>query len=417
MLTTDRVIYRSGVIAKHGIEIPLQRINTIFFSQRIFERLLGLGDLKIESASETGAQVFEDIRSPDKVQHDIYAQMEANENRGLEKLGDRLDAAGRRRRRAGAGAGRAVGHRSDRRAAPAAPGRGPHRRRVRGQEGRAARPHVAGSAIVMRPAELRVVSLVPSVTETLLAWGITPVGVTRFCEQPTLRGGRRHQGPRRRRHRRAGARPRRDVPRGEPAGGRRRAGRRGPAGSRPCASSRWPTSSAGWPQLAAAVGVDRARSRSSLPPVDGARRTAFVPIWRRPWMTMAADTYGASLLAALGIDVVVRRRRRPLPGDGSGRSGVAARPDLVLAPSEPYPFGARHVAELESVAPVVLVDGQDLFWWGARTPLALERLAAVLARPEIPEVPGDRASCHWIRPVRVESGDKKRVVGSGRGWS
>src|SRR5690349_11660545 len=92
VLTTDRVIYRSGVIAKHGIEIPLQRINTIFFSQRIFERVLGLGDLKIESASETGAQVFEDIRSPDKVQHDIYAQMEANENRGLEKLGDRLEA-------------------------------------------------------------------------------------------------------------------------------------------------------------------------------------------------------------------------------------------------------------------------------------------------------------------------------------
>ena len=34
---------------------------------------------------------------------------------------------------------------------------------------------------------MRVVSLVPSVTETLLAWGITPVAVTRFCEQPSLR--------------------------------------------------------------------------------------------------------------------------------------------------------------------------------------------------------------------------------------
>ena len=90
ILTTDRVIWREGVVAKRGIEIPLQRINTIFFSQRIFERLLGLGDLKIESASETGAQIFEDIRSPGKVQHEIYAQMEANENRGLDKLGDRL---------------------------------------------------------------------------------------------------------------------------------------------------------------------------------------------------------------------------------------------------------------------------------------------------------------------------------------
>src|SRR5215469_11124859 len=47
ILTTDRVIFRRGIVAKRGMEIPLQRINTIFFSQRIFERVLGLGDLKI----------------------------------------------------------------------------------------------------------------------------------------------------------------------------------------------------------------------------------------------------------------------------------------------------------------------------------------------------------------------------------
>ena len=50
------------------------------------------------------------------------------------------------------------------------------------------------------------------------------------------------------------------------------------------------------------------------------------------------------------------------------------RPDVVLAPSEPYPFKQRHVAQLEAVAPVRLVDGQDLFWWGARTPAAIDRL-------------------------------------------
>ena len=33
---------------------------------------------------------------------------------------------------------------------------------------------------------IRVVSLVPSVTETLLAWGIEPIACTRFCEQPGL---------------------------------------------------------------------------------------------------------------------------------------------------------------------------------------------------------------------------------------
>ena len=34
---------------------------------------------------------------------------------------------------------------------------------------------------------MRVVSLVPSATETLLAWGVTPVACTRFCEQPAIR--------------------------------------------------------------------------------------------------------------------------------------------------------------------------------------------------------------------------------------
>jgi uncharacterized membrane protein YdbT with pleckstrin-like domain len=93
ILTSDRIVYREGIIAKHGIEFPLQRINTIFFSQRMFERILGLGDLRVESASETGAQIFEDIKSPAKVQHEIYAQMELNENRGLNKLGDQITAA------------------------------------------------------------------------------------------------------------------------------------------------------------------------------------------------------------------------------------------------------------------------------------------------------------------------------------
>jgi hypothetical protein len=50
-----------------------------------------------------------------------------------------------------------------------------------------------------------------------------------------------------------------------------------------------------------------------------------------------------------------------------------------LAPSEPYPFAERHVPQFEDVAPVVLVDGQDLFWWGVRTPAAAARLRDQLA--------------------------------------
>ncbi|MEY2454786.1 MAG: hypothetical protein QOD92_4360 [Acidimicrobiaceae bacterium] len=81
VVTSDRVINRYGVISKHGIEIPLERINTVFFNQSIFERLLGAGDLGIESAGERGAETFEDVRKPAFVQNEIYRQMEANSSR------------------------------------------------------------------------------------------------------------------------------------------------------------------------------------------------------------------------------------------------------------------------------------------------------------------------------------------------
>ena len=93
VLTSDRVIYRSGVIAKEGIEIPLERINTIFFRQRIFERMLGLGDLEIESASKEGSQRFDDIRRPDEVQNEIYQQMEANEIKKADRISGGINTA------------------------------------------------------------------------------------------------------------------------------------------------------------------------------------------------------------------------------------------------------------------------------------------------------------------------------------
>jgi uncharacterized membrane protein YdbT with pleckstrin-like domain len=81
VVTSDRLIYRVGVLAKKGIEIPLERVNTVFFNQTIFERMLGAGDLAIESGGETGKQTFSDIRRPSLVQNEIYRQMEANNAR------------------------------------------------------------------------------------------------------------------------------------------------------------------------------------------------------------------------------------------------------------------------------------------------------------------------------------------------
>jgi uncharacterized membrane protein YdbT with pleckstrin-like domain len=81
VITSDRVIFRSGVLAKTGIEIPLERVNAVHFNQSVFERMIGAGDLLIESGAEEGQQRFTDIRKPDRVQNQIHSQKEANDRR------------------------------------------------------------------------------------------------------------------------------------------------------------------------------------------------------------------------------------------------------------------------------------------------------------------------------------------------
>jgi uncharacterized membrane protein YdbT with pleckstrin-like domain len=106
VVTTDRIVHRRGLIAKSSMEIPLEAINDVRFEQGVFERLIGAGDLIIESAGERGRQVFGDIRHPEEVQREIYAQGESNKQRmyqgrpsrsspstagELERLADLLD--------------------------------------------------------------------------------------------------------------------------------------------------------------------------------------------------------------------------------------------------------------------------------------------------------------------------------------
>lgn len=81
VITSDRVIFRHGVIAKSGIEMPLERVNSVHFNQSVFERMIGAGDLLIESGSEGGQQRFTDVHNPDKIQNLIHSQMELNEDR------------------------------------------------------------------------------------------------------------------------------------------------------------------------------------------------------------------------------------------------------------------------------------------------------------------------------------------------
>jgi uncharacterized membrane protein YdbT with pleckstrin-like domain len=83
VVTSERLVFRSGILAKHTRDIPLDKINDLASSQSFFERMLGAGDLLIESAGERGLQTFSDIPHPDGVQQEIYRQMEANQARAM----------------------------------------------------------------------------------------------------------------------------------------------------------------------------------------------------------------------------------------------------------------------------------------------------------------------------------------------
>lgn len=77
VLTTERIVVRSGVIARTGTEIPLESINNVLFSQSVIERLLGYGDIVLESAGESGQSRIRDVSDPESFQSQVYAAREA----------------------------------------------------------------------------------------------------------------------------------------------------------------------------------------------------------------------------------------------------------------------------------------------------------------------------------------------------
>lgn len=82
VLTDRRLIYQSGVLTRHSREIPLSRINDVTFCQMVLGRILGMGDLVIESASETGKVPFFDLPGPAELKLEIIEQMHSDSARG-----------------------------------------------------------------------------------------------------------------------------------------------------------------------------------------------------------------------------------------------------------------------------------------------------------------------------------------------
>jgi membrane protein YdbS with pleckstrin-like domain len=76
VLTSERIIVRKGMIARTGIEIPLENVTNVLFSQTVLERILRYGDVTLESAGTQGRSKLEDIPDPEGFQSEVYAARE-----------------------------------------------------------------------------------------------------------------------------------------------------------------------------------------------------------------------------------------------------------------------------------------------------------------------------------------------------
>ncbi|HXX49350.1 MAG TPA: helical backbone metal receptor [Myxococcota bacterium] len=248
----------------------------------------------------------------------------------------------------------------------------------------------------------RIVSLVPSWTETLFALGAgdAVVGVTDFCVHPAERvAALPHVGGTKNPDRRAiaGLAPdlvlankeenrQRDVEWLEAAGLRVFVTyARSVAGA--LAELRALGRITGRGDEAEALACEVELRLAARADAAGRQRPRVVAlVWREPLMAVGADTFASDLIACAGGDnpfAAAGRGRYPRIGEGEL---VAAAPDVVLLPTEPYAFGEaerREVLALPCPAArsgrVHVVEGELLSWYGPRMPRALDTLARLLA--------------------------------------
>ncbi len=90
-------------------------------------------------------------------------------------------------------------------------------------------------------------------------------------------------------------------------------------------------------------------------------------IWRKPYMVAAADTFIHAMLEQAGFqNAFAGQTRYPVV---SAEELKMAQPDLIFLSSEPYPFGQKHITELQAICPsarIRLVDGEVFSWYGSR---------------------------------------------------
>ncbi|HKD66615.1 MAG TPA: helical backbone metal receptor [Candidatus Binataceae bacterium] len=250
----------------------------------------------------------------------------------------------------------------------------------------------------------RIVSLVPSLTETLFALGLKSqvVGVTKFCVEPAGEvesiekvGGTKNPDLR------AIAALDPDLVIANAEENRQQDVERMRAGGLKVFVT-YPRNVSG--ALESILGLGRVTRRESEAAVmarevvrvvsvietslgiwNKLRLRVFCPIWKKPWMTFNEDTYAHDVLRLLGFlnvygDSAIRYPRTTL------EEALDRQPQVVVLPDEPYEFGEADVAELKAELPsglsrrIMLIGGRDLHWYGVHMIKGLAALAERLGR-------------------------------------
>jgi ABC-type Fe3+-hydroxamate transport system substrate-binding protein len=145
----------------------------------------------------------------------------------------------------------------------------------------------------------------------------------------------------------------------------------------------------GRPAESGAMARDIVKSVSEIETGLGAwsklRFRVFCPVWKNPWIAFNGDTYAHDVLRMLGFNNIYASAGERYPRVTLDEA-LELRPDYVLLPNEPYEFDAKDVEELKPLLPpplsrrVVLINGRDLHWYGARMVDGLKALSALLSR-------------------------------------
>ena len=117
-----------------------------------------------------------------------------------------------------------------------------------------------------------------------------------------------------------------------------------------------------------------------LPPI---RATAITCVWRRPWIVLGSDTFAGDVLRRLGIGNAYagHPQRYPRPPLSELHAVLAGhRAELVVLPDEPYAFSAQDGPDAFPGATSALVSGRHLTWWGPSLLVARSVLQSRLRR-------------------------------------